>query len=49
MTERMENFRLRQKQKGLVQVRLWVKREDQVDFAKEIAVIKNIKEPKASL
>jgi hypothetical protein len=76
MTERMENFRLRQEKKGLIQVRLWVKKEDeeffkylskhsrpkreliekkrfgrsasqrQIDHAKEIAEIKNLKEPK---
>lgn len=36
MTERMENFRLRQKQKGLVQVRLWVDEGD-VDFFKYLS------------
>ncbi len=76
MTDRMMFFRLRQKEKGLVQLRLWVNKEDeeffkylakqsrpqrevvekkrfgrpasqaQTDFAKEIAEIKNLKEPK---
>ena len=71
-------FRLRQKEKGLVQLRLWVNKEDeeffkylakqsrpqkkvkrlekerfglpasqaQIDLAKEIAELKNLKEPK---
>ena len=76
MTDRMMFFRLRQKEKGLVQLRLWVNKEDeeffkylakqsrpqkevvqkerfgrpaspaQIDFAKEIAELKNLKEPK---
>lgn len=36
MTERMENFRLRQDQKGLVQVRLWIDKND-IDFFKYLS------------
>lgn len=36
MTERMEAFRLRQKEKGLVQLRLWVNQEDE-EFFKYLA------------
>ncbi len=36
MTERMKNFRLRQEQKGLVQVRLWIDKND-TDFFKYLS------------
>lgn len=36
MTIRMEDFRLRQKAKGLVQIRLWVNEED-ADFFKYLS------------
>lgn len=36
MTTRMEDFRLRQKAKGLVQIRLWVNEED-ADFFKYLS------------
>lgn len=76
MTDRMMFFRLRQKEKGLVQLRLWVNEDDeeffkylakqsrpqkavlqkerfgrpssqaQINLAKEISELKNLKEPK---
>lgn len=76
MTDRMMFFRFRQKEKGLIQLRLWVNKEDeeffkylakqsrpqkevaqkerfgrpasqaQIDLAKEIAELKNLKEPR---
>ncbi len=36
MTERMQNYRQRMKEKGLVQVRVWVEKKDE-EFVKYIA------------
>jgi len=75
MTERMQEYRKRMKEKGLVQVRIWVEEQDeefvkyiakfcrevrekkekkrhgrrasnqQIDFAKDLAKLKNVPEP----
>ena len=75
MTERMQEYRKRMKEKGLVQVRIWVEEQDeefvkyiakfcrevrekkekkrhgrmasnqQIDFAKALAKLKNVPEP----